>query len=357
MNQSILKQPWTKVWTTEYSMITVWLFGRGFTDYCQQELGYTFGNFIAVIEGNMATGFRSDLQVKRFAAEATKHIVEDKKYLGGIIQKMYQYKKELERLFALSEIEALQPEKFKKFLRLWSLFLPYFIIPLRASDGILESKLPQGEKDKLFNQCKEARLATEHFYKAMEEFLQKLFKYSALRTGNDQKLFRVLTPDEFLNYLVSGAMPALEVLEKRYAYSVMVASAEKNELFIGDEAHTIIDKISKVDATSIKEFRGMVANRGIARGIVKIISSVDDMGKFVGGEILVSPMTRPEFLPVMTNSAAYVTDAGGMLCHAAIVARELNKPCIISTKFATQVLKDGDMVEVNADKGIVVILQ
>ena len=70
-------------------------------------------------------------------------------------------------------------------------------------------------------------------------------------------------------------------------------------------------------------------------------------------DILVSHMTSPDIVPVMKKAAAIVTDLGGLTCHAAIVARELKKPCVIGTKVATQVLKDGDKVEVNADKGIV----
>jgi pyruvate,water dikinase len=59
----------------------------------------------------------------------------------------------------------------------------------------------------------------------------------------------------------------------------------------------------------------------------------------------------------MQKAAAFVTDEGGLTCHAAIVAREMKKPCIIGTKIATKVLKDGDMVEVDANKGIVKILK
>ena len=64
-------------------------------------------------------------------------------------------------------------------------------------------------------------------------------------------------------------------------------------------------------------------------------------------------MTFPNFISAMEKAAAFVTDEGGILCHAAIVAREMKKPCIIGTKIATQVLKDGELVEVDASKGIV----
>lgn len=68
-------------------------------------------------------------------------------------------------------------------------------------------------------------------------------------------------------------------------------------------------------------------------------------------------MTRPEFVPLMKKAAAIITDEGGITCHAAIVSRELNIPCIIGTRIATKVLKDGDYIEVDADNGIVKILR
>ena len=74
-------------------------------------------------------------------------------------------------------------------------------------------------------------------------------------------------------------------------------------------------------------------------------------------EILVAGQTRPFLMPAIRKAAAIVTDEGGVTSHAAIVSRELKKPCIIGTKVATKVLKTGDLVEVDADKGIVRILK
>ena len=83
----------------------------------------------------------------------------------------------------------------------------------------------------------------------------------------------------------------------------------------------------------------------------------DQISQLKEGEILVSPMTIPDFLPAMKKAAAFVTDEGGILCHAAIVAREMKKPCIVGTKFATQVLEDGDYIEVDANRGIVTLIK
>ena len=68
-------------------------------------------------------------------------------------------------------------------------------------------------------------------------------------------------------------------------------------------------------------------------------------------------MTTPDYIPAMKKAAAFVTDEGGITCHAAIIAREMKKPCIVGTKIATQILHDGDLVEVDADKGVVRIIK
>ncbi|MFA6272373.1 MAG: PEP-utilizing enzyme [Patescibacteria group bacterium] len=99
--------------------------------------------------------------------------------------------------------------------------------------------------------------------------------------------------------------------------------------------------------------RGQVAYPGKAKGIVKIINSTGDLNKFNEGDILLSYSTNPSLVPAMNKAAAIVTNAGGITCHAAIVSRELGIPCIIGTEVATKVFKDGDVVEVDATKGII----
>lgn len=103
--------------------------------------------------------------------------------------------------------------------------------------------------------------------------------------------------------------------------------------------------------------RGQIASGGKVKGQVRILKNVKQMQAVKTGDILVSPMTTPDFLPAMKKAAAIITDEGGITCHAAIVSRELKIPCVIGTKIATQVLKDGDLVEVDANKGIVKILK
>lgn len=114
-------------------------------------------------------------------------------------------------------------------------------------------------------------------------------------------------------------------------------------------------------AISDKKFYGMVACRGKARGeVIKI--SLEDYGDYEHifkqkkDYVLVSPMTRPEIVPYLEHVVAIVTDEGGITCHASIISREFDKPCIVGTDIATKVLKNGDEVEVDANNGIVRII-
>ncbi len=111
------------------------------------------------------------------------------------------------------------------------------------------------------------------------------------------------------------------------------------------------------DLDKVEAINGTIASPGIAKGVVKVVASYDDIDLVEGGQVLVTEMTMPSFLPAMKRAVAFITDEGGVTCHAAIIAREMKKPCIIGTKIATQVLKDGDMVEVDANKGVVRILK
>jgi len=98
---------------------------------------------------------------------------------------------------------------------------------------------------------------------------------------------------------------------------------------------------------------GRSVGEKISTGRVRVIQSPEDIGQFQQGEVLVTDKTDPDWQPIMKKAAAIITNRGGRTCHAAIVAREMKKPCIISTKIATKVLKDGDLVEVDATNGTV----
>lgn len=99
--------------------------------------------------------------------------------------------------------------------------------------------------------------------------------------------------------------------------------------------------------------RGLSASRGIATGAVRVLSDPAHGSELQDGEILVAPMTSPDWMSVMRRAGALVTDAGGVTCHAAIVSRELGVPCVVGAGTATQVLHDGQLVTVDGGRGTV----
>jgi pyruvate,water dikinase len=97
--------------------------------------------------------------------------------------------------------------------------------------------------------------------------------------------------------------------------------------------------------------RGLGASPGSASGRVRVLHSPSDADRLQPGEILVAPMTSPEWVPAMKRAAALVTDGGGVCCHAAIVSRELRVPCVVGTRTATSVLREGELVTVDGARG------
>ncbi len=119
---------------------------------------------------------------------------------------------------------------------------------------------------------------------------------------------------------------------------------------------TAYGRSSNPGTVTEKIIKGFSANRGVIEGVVKVIHSVKDFHKINRGDILVAAMTSVDFVPIMEKAGAFVTNEGGITSHAAIVAREMNKPCIIGTQIATKVLRDGDRIKVDGDRGAVEIL-
>ncbi len=95
----------------------------------------------------------------------------------------------------------------------------------------------------------------------------------------------------------------------------------------------------------------------MVRGRARVLLTSRDIGRVERGDILVCNLTNPDYNPVFERTVGIVTDEGGVLCHSAIMAREFKIPCVIGTKIATKAIHDGDQVEVDANSGVVRVLE
>lgn len=165
--------------------------------------------------------------------------------------------------------------------------------------------------------------------------------------------------DEVKNILQNKRKPELEDLKLRAEKKGLFYYSKESSKFVKDgtkEKEELLALLEK-SLSEVTELSGMIANKGKVIGKVKIIHNKSDFSDFKDGQVLVAKFTEPEYTPYMKKACAIITDEGGITSHATITSRELNKPCIINTKIATQVLNDGDTVEVDANKGTVKILE
>ena len=173
-----------------------------------------------------------------------------------------------------------------------------------------------------------------------------------------------LISEEIQEGLAGKAISIEEIRRRKAGFSVMLLDGELS-VVSGAEHVALASYFSQIqnESTAKEEERratpviGQSGFRGVYNGRVKVIMKNADFLKLEKGDVLVARMVPLDAIDKVQLCGAFVTDLGGILSHAAIISRELKKPCIIGTKIATQVLKDGDEVEVDADHGIVKILK
>jgi pyruvate,water dikinase len=150
-----------------------------------------------------------------------------------------------------------------------------------------------------------------------------------------------------------------KIAEQRIANEFMTI-AENGNIRIATDSELREVKTAIEQQAQRSDIQGNVACRGAERKYVanvKVLRSAKECPKVERGEVLVASMTTPDYMPAMDRALGFITDEGGVTCHAAIVAREMNKPCIIGTMNATHLLKDGDKVEIDVLNGTVRILK
>lgn len=222
----------------------------------------------------------------------------------------------------------------------------------------VEQDLPEDDRMlvgqlRTFAYYKEARKESQYH---INYGLDGWYREAAKRLSSEPLYAKYVLESEYEAMFVKGAPLLTDTeLKERYRASAYFCVDGKDTLVAGDEALKYKELYQKntegaqVDGV----LKGSVAYPGFVRGRAIIVNAAADMEKFRDGDILISIATNPVLVPAMSRAAAIVTNTGGVTCHAAIVSRELKIPCVVGTKVATQVIQDGDQVEVDANKGIV----
>jgi phosphohistidine swiveling domain-containing protein len=215
----------------------------------------------------------------------------------------------------------------------YSIFIPYF------GGEALKAAYPDSE---LSLRCEKLRAVSLY-----PRFIEKVLRPSAERILAEAGISREYLPFVTTNGLRQGRFEVIQdrrrLSESGSSFLVRYEGSEEQVEYVAD-ASDQMRRLGLVNDST--EIRGSVAYKGVQKGRARILLGNATLAHFADGDILVAISTNPEILPLMRRAGAIVTDEGGATSHAAILARELKKPCIIGTKIATQALRDGDLVEV-----------
>ena len=343
---------YVKYWAGKWSLLTCSYFVAEYTNVLKKYFGQGLNDQIIIIKEGHSSCFQEKKDLIQFQIFLAKKIRSDQRFvqeLCGQLKKESQKIKTLLRKLLGKDLCLVDYQKYE------ASFDSYVAPHVGVKNA--PTFLTDEESKKYFHQFKEASIYAEDVYTKTEEFISSFAEILSKKKNVSSQLILSMTKEEFRIFLDKGKMPSQKILKQRFTLSVLKGCRGKVMLQTGRQAqkqeNTILGVTSSKFFSGNLTLRGKAAYPGKVIGRVRIIVNPEGVTDFKDGDILVTGMTRPNFIQLMKKAGGIVTDAGGVLCHAALVARELKKPCLIGTEKATTLFKDGDNVEIDADKGIV----
>ncbi len=339
-----------KYWATKICLTTCSYFADCYTRILPQEFGAGFQQAVIVSRDGYSSCYFSLKDREQFGQFVIARFATDESSIRNFCQTLRMQADDLLEFVEKYSHDIGTPEVFASYIKRFNTYTGYHITPRHLVDF-----LPSSLLEKYLPHLEEARLSVEKVYVQTEECMQAFAQQVSRVVGYDSNLVLLCTQKEIENYFQVGHLPTAAELTSRQSATTILRSAQEERLFVGkEEADRIEQQINAVHLSqATSEIKGTIAFPGHVCGTARIVFKPEAATVFQRGDILITLMTRPDYLLLMEKAAAIVTDAGGVLCHAAITAREMKKPCVIGTKVATQLFKDGDQVEVDADSGFI----
>lgn len=341
------KMEWVKIFSGYWSLLTCSYLARAHSKFIRENLGYGPHRIIIISRNGFCAAQYDKEDLTEFWKQLAEKIIGDNNLLPAWGK---QVKKNTDILTSFVKKQPgdlkIIKKHYKEFLRLFDNYVPDYVAVKQAANS-----LPKDLFDKFIPLCDEIRVYSEHLYIDTENFMKKIGALISAKTGYNVNLVLSCVPEEFDGYLDGKPLPPKNALKKRFSKNAIIAEDGSLSTIV-DKNVDILEK-NIIGSTKIAEVKGQPGYKGLVKGRARIILNPNKVKIFNKGDILVTGMTRPEYLPLMKLAGAVVTDAGGVLCHAAVVARELKIPTVIGTEKATKTFKDEDYLEVDARKGTV----
>jgi len=344
---------WKKLVTRESTLFERILRFEGYKEMLPEPFSVKQKDLLAIYENKMTTQY---IVTDDFPSKV-KNIKKDLEKIGfeDIVSRLNEI---LERLIKRKDkLKDLQsPESWKDFEKYYKLSRAIILYTFGLATFFKQSEGNDEKIETLQKIYDDAESKSSSSWEDLTDYFEKVSKSNEIPLNS----LLLYTPEEFSKLIFLGEKKDKESLDGRESLAIMKLENYNSEVLFGKSARKKLEELSIEEKTvqeSEVEIKGTVANKGMARGKARIVLNKKDYSKVNEGDILVTFMTHPDMGPMLSKISGIITDEGGVLCHAAIISRELKIPCIIGTKNATRVLKDGDLVEVDADRGTVKILK
>lgn len=323
---------------------------------CATLWGKSISDQIIHFNGRAGVWWRYVDDMQALKAHFVAKALTDPLFSDSVQTRFVQSVAALRQFLQIDPAAANPAEHFRRLDGLFSAMYPYYPVALFVPGPWRQDFIAAHGKaaDGVLKRLENSRHASEGVVKETGLYLRRWLEPLLKNKGYLKQYVRLLTLAEVETFVKDGTLPAKVELEKRSKgfvhYQGTLIPTTDFDAFLRQHGLIVTGEAS-TDAALIK---GTVASTGpVLRGRVQIVMNSYDAATFKAGGILVTPMTSPEYLSAMKASLGIITDEGGLTCHAAITARELGVPCIIGTKVATKMLKDGDVVEMNATDGTI----
>ncbi|MFH0969538.1 MAG: PEP-utilizing enzyme [Patescibacteria group bacterium] len=334
-------------WERNFSFLGTFLIGKQHINDLKNKVGAGFKQCAFFHSDGQVKFYRSESEEADFCKKIWNRCLKEKDFVDYLINNLKEYSDKIkdflknEKKFSAGNIEF--------FISLMDIHFPFHLALFWAADA-MEELSDKNKFHDLRNKFHEARKYNEMVLPQVEKWLFK-----------NNSAYLNFTPDECQTFFFNGAGPSKKELSTRNNAAFVEFNSSGPAIYSRASAKKMEKKydnafLSRFDAMDHK-LQGNSTYKGIYQGKARIVLDFQDFKKIKKDEVLVTPMTIPAYYQYIRKAGAIVTDEGAILSHAAILSREFKIPCIIGTKIATKVLKDGQLVEVDANKGVVRILK
>lgn len=319
----------------DLSLFSAYSWQKGYHYYFKQKFNWSYPIYLSY-NGQQITLYHKDIDFQYFKKTITQSLINDEQLFNKLNT---QFQKDVYKL----KQTPVTPQNLIKISNLIAKVISFYIFVV--SDSFVNS-VPKAW---------ESRHLSQEILYAVDEKVEQLVHQKLNQLNIPKNLAHLISPPEAMTLFLDLPVVIDKILPRKSGYilhNLIITSEFDFSEFC--RRQKLINPEKDNHQSFQNHIKGIIAQPGdLIIGKAKIIHAARHLAKIQDGDILITPMTNFNYLEAIKKSAAIITDEGGVTSHAAIVARELKKPCITGTKIATKLFHDGDILKVDANTGII----